>query len=232
MDVSVLAAFGAGLLSFFSPCVLPLIPGYICFITGLSIEDLTAPGSKGAGNKSFILTGTILFILGFSVIFVGLGASATFLGSFLYEYQSLIRVVGGLVVVLFGLHIAGLFNIRFLQYEKRLHLKGRPAGALTPFLLGMAFGFGWAPCVGPILGSILMLAATRDSVGQGILLLSFYSFGLALPFLLVSVGIGRALALFSGIKRHFRVISLVSGALLIIIGIGMVITGIVTIPGR
>lgn len=214
----VLVAFGAGVLSFFSPCVLPIVPAYICFITGSSLEELT--GSK-QGVKS-ILPNAILFILGFSAVFVILGASATFLGSALFAKQRIIRIIGGIIVILFGLHISGLLNIRFLQAEKKLHLKNKPVNIPGSFLVGVAFGFGWTPCVGPILGSILILAATKETVAQGILLLSFYSLGLALPFLMVAIGIGWTLMVFSKIKRYFRVISIISGILLVTVGVWII----------
>jgi cytochrome c-type biogenesis protein len=219
--LQILTAFGAGLLSFFSPCVLPLIPAYICFITGASIEELSVPKGKNFGRVKSILPESLLFILGFSMVFVILGASATFLGSFLFAKQRIIKIIGGLIIIFFGLHISGLFNIKFLQYEKKLHFRSKPVTKFGSFLVGMVFAFGWTPCVGPILGGILMLAATKDSLFKGILLLSFYSLGLALPFFLLSVGLGYMLSLFSRVKRYFKFISVVSGILLIVIGIGI-----------
>jgi cytochrome c-type biogenesis protein len=217
----ILTAFGAGLLSFFSPCVLPLIPAYVCFITGLSVEEM----EKDPGRAKTVLPESLLFILGFSAVFVILGASATFLGSFLFAKQHIIKIIGGLIVVFFGLHISGLFNIKFLQYEKKLHFKSKPVTKFGSFLVGVVFGFGWTPCVGPILGGILMLAATKDSLAKGVLLLSFYSLGLALPFLLLSVGLEYMLNFFSKIKRYFRLISAASGILLIAIGIWIMASG-------
>lgn len=224
-NFSILVAFGAGFLTFFSPCVLPLIPAYICFITGLSAEELTSSQGRRFENLKPILTEAILFVLGFSAVFVALGASATLLGSYLFAKQKLFRIIGGAAVILFGLHLTGLFNIRLLQYEKKIHLKGKPVHLFGSFLVGAAFGFGWTPCIGPILGSILMLAATRDTLSKGIFLLSFYSLGLAVPFLLTSIGIGWALALFSKIKGYFRLISIASGLLLIFIGVWIIIGG-------
>ena len=221
----ILTAFGAGLLSFFSPCVLPLIPAYVCFITGLSVKELSAPKEKNFERIKNVLPESLLFILGFSMVFVILGASATFLGSFLFAKQKIIKIIGGLIVIFFGLHISGLFNIKFLQYEKKLHLKNKPVTKFGSFLVGVVFGFGWTPCVGPILGGILMLAATKDSLAKGILLLSFYSMGLGLPFFLLSMGVGYMLGLFSKVKRYFKVISVLSGVLLIIIGTGITISG-------
>jgi len=222
--LQILTAFGAGLLSFFSPCVLPLIPAYICFITGLSVEELIAPKEKDFGKVKTVLPESLLFILGFSIVFVILGASATFLGSFLFAKQKIIKIIGGLIVIFFGLHISGLFNIKFLQYEKKLHLRSKPVTKFGSFLVGMVFGFGWTPCVGPILGGILMLAATKDSLIKGVLLLSFYSLGLGLPFFLLSIGVEYMLDLFSKVKRYFKLVSIVSGILLIVIGIGIIIS--------
>lgn len=222
--LQILTAFGAGLLSFFSPCVLPLIPAYVCFITGLSVEELSAPKEKYLEKTKAVLSETLLFILGFSIVFVILGASATFLGSFLFAKQKIIKIIGGLVVIFFGLHISGLFNMKFLQYEKKLHFRSKPVTKFGSFLVGMVFGFGWTPCVGPILGGILMLAATKDSLAKGILLLSFYSLGLGLPFFLLSIGVGYMLSFISKVKRYFKLISVVSGVLLIAIGIGIMVS--------
>ncbi len=222
--LQILTAFGAGLLSFFSPCILPLIPAYVCFITGSSVEELSKPKEKYSEKVKAVLPESLLFILGFSIVFVILGASATFLGSFLFAKQKIIKIIGGLIVIFFGLHISGLFNIRFLQYEKKLHLGSKPVTKFGSFLVGMVFGFGWTPCVGPILGGILMLAATKDSLVKGVLLLSFYSLGLGLPFFLLSMGLGYMLGLFSKVKRYLKPISVVSGILLIVIGIGIMVS--------
>ena len=219
MDLTrIFVSFGAGLLSFFSPCVLPLIPAYICFITGMSAEELTS----GKGTVKSVLPNTLLFILGFSTVFVIFGASATFLGTLFFEKQAIIKIIGGIIVIVFGLHISGLLNIKFLQLEKKLHIKNRPINMFGSFFVGMAFGFGWTPCVGPILGSILILASTGKTIGQGILLLSVYSLGLALPFLIVAIGINWALKIFTKIKKYFKTISFISGILLIIVGIWII----------
>lgn len=213
--ISLFIAFGAGLLSFLSPCVLPLIPAYISFISGLSVDELKGTEKPLAG----ILIGTVLFILGFSCVFVALGASATYLSSFMLVHTQILRLILGIIVIIFGLHLLGLFNLKFLQYEKKLHIRKRPMSILGAFPVGMAFGFGWTPCIGPILGAILGYAATKETVGQGILLLSAYSLGLGLPFLLTSIAIGSFLVFFSKINRYFKVISIISGILLIGVGI-------------
>jgi len=157
-------------------------------------------------------------------VFISLGASATYLSNLLFSNRQLIRVIGGSIVIIFGLHLAGVFSIKFFQFEKRLHLKNRPAGKIGSFIIGAVFAIGWTPCLGPILGAIYTLAATKETVGQGVLLLSFYSLGLAIPFILTSVFIGWILSAFSRIKKYFKLISAISGLLLIIIGVG-VITG-------
>ncbi|MDI6736779.1 MAG: cytochrome c biogenesis protein CcdA [bacterium] len=217
--ISIFIAFGAGVLSFLSPCVLPLIPAYISFISGLSVDELKGAEKPLAG----ILTGTVLFILGFSCVFVALGASATYISGFMLAHAQILRLVLGIIVIIFGCHLLGLFNLKFLQYEKRVHLKKRPANIFGSFFIGIAFAFGWTPCIGPILGSILTLAATKETIGQGILLLSAYSLGLGLPFLLTSIAIASFLAFFSKISKYFKVISVVSGILLI--GVGILIIG-------
>ena len=226
--LQILTAFSAGTLSFFSPCVFPLIPAYICFITGLSSQEIMSSFESSTVKRKLILTEAILFIVGFSVIFVALGASASFLGSYFISYKKIIRIIGGIILVIFGLHMIGVFRIKFLEYEKKLHLKAKPINWLSSVFVGMAFGLGWTPCVGPILGGILVLAATRDTLFKGATLLSFYSLGLALPFLLISIGIKKALNIFSKIQKHFKLVSVISGILLIIIGITILIPQIFT----
>jgi len=221
MRISLFIAFGAGILSFFSPCVLPLIPSYLSFITGISVDKLQQTNKEDGIAKRVkgVLWQTILFVLGFSFIFICLGASATFLGNFIFAKRNIIRILGGIIVILFGLHTAGVFNIKYLQYEKKWHLGRKPANIFGSFIIGTVFAIGWTPCIGPILGSILTYAATQDTVRQGIILLTFYSIGLALPFFLTALAITTFLNLFSKVKKYLRVISLISGLLLIIIGI-------------
>ncbi len=214
--VSILAAFFAGIITFISPCVLPLVPAYISFISGISIQDLTQGGEKKQALKGVILN-SLLFVAGFSLIFIGLGASATFVGQFLQSKQYLLTKVAGIIIVILGLHTAGLFKIRFLNYERRFHFKKR-IGPLGSFLVGLAFAFGWTPCAGPILGTIYMYAGTQESISQGIFLLSSYSLGLGIPFILTGVGINRFFVIFGRLKKHFRWVEIISGALLIIVG--------------
>lgn len=218
-NLSLIIAFTAGLLSFLSPCVLPMIPSYLAFITGLSFEELSGKGETQSGIRRHLFFHSLLFILGFSTIFISLGASATLLGSFLIEYKSIIQKVGGILIILFGIHVTGIIEINLLQKEKRMHLGNKPIGYLGSFLVGLAFAAGWTPCVGPILGSILIYATTSENIYMGFTLLSAYSLGLGLPFLLVSLGLPTFLTHFGWIKRHLRAISISSGLLLILVGI-------------
>lgn len=214
--VSLLAAFVAGAVSFISPCILPLVPSYISFITGLTLEELTE--SRGKANN-LLLKNSLLFILGFSLIFILLGASSSFLGHILLKHQSVIKKIGGLLIIGFGLYLTGLLRSSFLSIEKRLHLPERPAGFLGSFFVGCLFAFGWTPCIGPILGSILVYASTEGEVRKGILLLSSYSLGLGLPFFLVSLGLNTFLTHSKKIYKYIGPISKICGVFLIIVGI-------------
>ena len=179
--VSIFAAFSAGLLSFVSPCVLPLVPSYVSYITGLSIEELTNTEQRQRFRKAIVLN-SLSFIAGFSCVFIAFGASATIVGQLLYEYQELIRKVGAVLIILFGLYLLGILKMKFLMMERRLlHFESKPVGYLGSFLVGTAFAAGWTPCVGPILGGILAYASTTESMQSGIVLLASYSLGLGLP---------------------------------------------------
>jgi cytochrome c-type biogenesis protein len=219
-DVTYSIAFLYGLLSFFSPCVLPLIPSYFCFITGLSLEELTIAPKAAIRRK--IMLSTLAFVLGFSLVFIILGASASYVGALLAEHKSIIRIVGGALIILFGLHLAGILRIPAFQYEKRLHIRQKPLHLMGTFLVGMAFGAGWTPCIGPILGSLLVLAQDKETVGQGMRLLSIYSVGLALPFILLSAGINYLLVFTSKTKKVLRYANPVAGVLLVLTGILLV----------
>jgi cytochrome c-type biogenesis protein len=223
--VSLFVAFGVGILSFFAPCILPLLPGYICFITGLSLDKLQGPDSKGriAQNWRKIVWPTIFFVLGFSFIFVALGATASYLGNVISAHEKIIRIVGGSVIILLGLHVAGVFNIKGLEYEKKLHLRSKPGNILGSFIVGVVFAIGWTPCVGPALAAILGLAGVQKTLGQGVILLSAYSLGLGLPFILTALAMNTFLSLFDKVKKYFRVISVVSGLMLVAIGILIII---------
>jgi cytochrome c-type biogenesis protein len=221
-----LTALGAGVLTFFTPCIFPLILPYICFIAGVSSQEISAADKISGAKKRLILTEAILFILGFSLVFVILGASASFLGAKLIAHQRLIRIIGGAVVILFGLHMLGVLKIKFLQSEKKFHFKNRPVTWFGSVLIGMAFAFCWTPCASPILGGILMMAATGESVIRGVVLLSLYSLGVAIPLLLLSIGIKKGLNMLTKIQRHLRLVSLISGALLIILGSAMILPAV------
>jgi len=225
---SLMMALGAGLLSFFSPCILPLLPVYLSFLTGFSADELRESGTGTVVSKNLarILGQTLLFVLGFSVVFIALGASATLLSNFLFANRRLIGLIGGIIVIVLGLQVAGFFNLKFLQFEKKIHLDTKPAHAFGSFVIGFVFALGWTPCVGPILGSILAVAATKENVSEGIKLLSFYSLGLAIPFILTSIFVGLVFSFFVKIKKYFKVISLVSGLLLVFMGIALV-TGLI-----
>ena len=210
------AAFAAGLLSFLSPCVLPLVPSYLSFVTGLGMEELE---SGDAALRRTTLIHSLLFVAGFSSIFLALGASASFLGQILREYQVWIARIGGGIVVLFGLHLLGLTPFRWLQRERRMHLERKPVGYVGSFLVGVTFGAGWTPCIGPILGGILTFAATRQTLGEGVQLLAFYSAGLAVPFLLSAVAFTWFLATFKRLRRHIVWVERASGALLVLVGL-------------
>ena len=207
-------AFLAGLLSFLSPCVLPLVPSYIGFLTGMTLPEMT-------GRRRIALLHAVLFVAGFSLIFILLGASATALGGALKYYQAWIARVGGVLVILFGLLCLGVVKAGFLEQERRLQLQHKPVGYLGSVLVGMAFGAGWTPCIGPVLGAILSLAATSDSVPRGMLLLGAYSSGLAVPFLLSAVAVESFLEWFQRFRRYLPWVMRVSGVLLIFVGILM-----------
>ena len=217
-QISLIAAFSAGLLSFVSPCVLPLVPSYISYITGLSVEQLTE-ASERVKFKKAIIVNSLLFIAGFSSVFIAFGASASLLGQILITHQDLIRRIGGVLIIVFGLYLLGILNLKFLKMEHRYQFRNRPAGYLGSFLIGVAFAAGWTPCVGPVLGSILLYASTTDSLLSGVVLLTFYSFGLGLPLFLTALGVDRFLAYFKEVRAYLWGVSTVSGVMLILVGV-------------
>ncbi len=217
-NVSIFVAISAGLISFLSPCILPVIPSYLAFITGISLEELSQQENLRKVRKK-VIANSLMFILGFSIIFITLGASATVIGKFLYNNIRWFEIIGGVLVIILGLHFAGIFRLKFLDREKKIHLKKKPLGYLGTCLVGMAFGAGWTPCVGPILGAILAMAATTQNIFKGIALLAFYSAGLGLPFFLSAVILHKFIEYFKTIRKYFKVISIVGGVLLIIVGI-------------
>jgi cytochrome c-type biogenesis protein len=212
-----LVAFVAGLLSFLSPCVLPLVPSYIGFITGMTLPEVS-------GRRRAALTHALLFVAGFSLIFVLLGASATALGRALNYYQVWLQRIGGVLIILFGLLCLGVFKVGMLTQERRLHLERKPVGYLGSALVGIAFGAGWTPCIGPVLGGILGLAATSSDVSRGMLLLAVYSAGLAIPFLIAAVAVESFLDWFQRFRRFLPWVMRLSGILLIVVGI-LLVTG-------
>ncbi len=216
-QISFFAAFSAGLLSFVSPCVLPLVPSYISYITGLSVEQLADAAERSRFRKTIIVN-SLLFIAGFSVVFVAFGASASLIGQMLLAYQEYLRRLGGILVVLFGLYLLGILNLNFLKTEKRFHFRNRPAGYLGSFLIGVAFAAGWTPCVGPVLGTILLYASTTDALTDGVTLLTCYSLGLGLPLFLTALGVDRFLAYFKEVRPYLWGVSTVSGVLLVVVG--------------
>ena len=207
-------AFGAGLISFLSPCVLPLIPGYISYISGSSLNELME-------KKTVNVFPIILFAIGFSIVFISFGATASFLGSIILENSYELRIASGIIIIIFSLHILGIINLNFLNYEKRIYTE-KKSGIFSSLLVGMAFGFGWTPCIGPILGSILALASTEQSLNRGILLLVFYSLGLAIPFILSGYLIQKFLVFSKNIKSKMNIIMKTGGALLLMTGILMI----------
>jgi cytochrome c-type biogenesis protein len=211
-------AFAAGVISFLSPCVLPLVPGYVSFVAGSSLEQLR----DGAAPRLQSLTLAATFVLGFTLVFVALGASATALGNLLLSYRYELGIVAGAIVLLFGLHMLGLTPIRLMEREARFHLDLAGGRALSAFLLGIAFAFGWTPCIGPVLGAILTLSASTADVGKGSLLLAVYSLGLGLPFLLAAVFTGTLLARIKALGRAGRNLQRVAGGLLVAMGLLMV----------
>lgn len=245
IHVSAWAAFTAGILSFVSPCILPIVPSYMCFISGTTapaalpkveptlaeqpatpISVATPPEIKPSEplpptqpNRQQVLLSALLFVLGFSLVFILLGASATSLGQKLKDHQELLRKLGGVAVMVMGLHMMGLIQIKALLYEKRFHFQARPPGYTGAFLIGLSFAIGWTPCIGPILGSILALASTQESVSNGIYLLSLYSLGLAIPFLVTALLMEKIFVHFKKLQRHMGTINLVSGAFMVVVGI-------------
>ncbi|MHB0912403.1 MAG: cytochrome c biogenesis CcdA family protein [Armatimonadota bacterium] len=213
--ITISAAFLGGLLSFLSPCVLPLVPAYLSYMSGTSVEELLE--SRSAARRTGLRS--IAFVLGFSVVFVALGATATSAGQLLNERIDLLTKLGGAVVIVFGLHMLGIFRIKALYSEKRLHARLDSMGPAGAFLIGVTFAFGWTPCIGPVLGAILVLAANSETVFRGVTLLAVYSLGLGIPFLAAGFATAAVLRALSPLKRHFRKVEIASGMLLIIIGV-------------
>ncbi len=220
-QVSLLAAFLAGIVSFISPCVLPLVPSYVTFITGVSFDELTS-GSAIPRVRRLTIVHSLAFIVGFSLVFISLGATATVAGQFLREHQNSLRRVGGAMIILFGIYLTGIIPIPALSRERKKQLTTKPLGILGSVLVGVTFAAGWTPCIGPILASILIYASTAKTVGTGIVLLSVYSLGLGIPFFLSSLALNSFLAASRRIRGHLRAIEIASGVVLILFGILLV----------
>lgn len=222
-NVSILTSFFAGVLSFISPCVLPIVPGYISFISGSSLQELKDQAELGAEKRRELFrrvtSNSVAFVIGFSVVFVVMGASATYIGQLFAANRLLLGRIAGVVIILFGLHTMGLLPIKWLNYEKRFQTNTKKLGLMGSFLIGLAFAFGWSPCIGPILAGVLVLAAQQDTVAQGVVMLVAYSLGLGVPFILTGMAINRFLNVMSKLKRHMRLIEVVAGALLVAVGV-------------
>ena len=219
LGLGIVTAFFAGVISFLSPCVLPLVPGYLSIISGFSLDQLK--DNVDASLKRSVVFSSIMFIIGFSITFIVEGATATALGKVVATQMPILLKIAGLVIIVFGLHLLGVFRINFLYQDKRLHHVQTRRGAAGAILLGLVFALGWSPCIGPILGTILGLASQQDTVLQGVFLLSVYSLGLGVPFLLTSLGLNQFLSFYGRFKKHFRTLEIVSGVL--VLGIGFLI---------
>lgn len=216
-EIGYITAFLGGVLSFLSPCVLPLIPSYVSFITGISFEDLKKIDK--AQTRKLTLVNSSAFVAGFSTVFILLGVSSAYVGKFLAFYYDYIRVIGGIIVILLGLYVMGILKLNFLASDKRVHLQSKPKGHFGSYIVGLTFGAGWTPCIGPILGAILFIASTTGSALKGFYLLLVYSLGLAIPFIVTSVAINSFLSHFTAIQKYMKIIMIISGLLLIGFGI-------------
>ena len=223
MILNLLVAFSAGFISFLSPCVLPLIPGYISYISGRALDEIIKD------NKSVLLK-TIFFSIGFSIVFISFGITASFIGKLLISYSNQLRITAGIIIILFSLQFIGLINLKILNSETRFFTKNYNDNLIFPIIVGAAFGFGWTPCIGPVLGSILALAAIEENISKGILLLSFYSLGLAIPFIISGILIDKFLFFSKSFRKYISTITKVGGAVLLLTGIA-ILTGQLQVLG-
>ena len=223
MILNLLVAFSAGFISFLSPCVLPLLPGYISYISGQALDEIIKD------NKSVLLK-TIFFSIGFSIVFISFGITASFIGQLLISYSNQLRIIAGIIIILFSLQFIGLINLKILNSETRFFTKNYNDNLIFPIIVGAAFGFGWTPCIGPVLGSILALAAIEENIGKGILLLSFYSLGLAIPFIISGILIDKFLFFSKSFRKYISTITKVGGAILLLTGIA-ILTGQLQVLG-
>lgn len=215
---SLFLSLGMGLISFASPCILPLIPSYVSYITGISFDELTGPDMRKRHMRTALLH-SLVFVAGFTVVFVILGATASLLGQLMIQYLSGIRIAGGILMIVLGLFVSGIVPIPFLQRDAKFHLKDRPAGFVGTFLVGLVFAAGWTPCTGPFLAAVLMQAAQSETMATGMVFLVFYSLGIGIPFILSAVAISAFLSSFSKVKNYFRAIKIASGVILIVMGV-------------
>src|SRR3954453_17943891 len=229
-QITLIAAFAAGVLSFGLPCVLPLIPGYISFVSGISVEEIPGDGAPATSRMQVFFT-SLAFVIGFSIVFVLLGASATAIGKLMFAKLPLLSKIAGGILIVFGLHTMGVFRLGFLETEKRMQSQRKPAGPIGAMLVGVAFAFGWTPCIGPILGGILAIAGSKNSVSEGVTLLAVYSLGLGIPFLLTSLAINQFFSATRRVRKYYHAIEVASGVLLVAIGL-LIFTGQLTIITR
>lgn len=220
-QISFAGALAAGFLSFASPCVLPLVPAYLCFLGGASLDQLTTEGGVDKALERRVFTSSIAFVLGFSTIFITLGATATALSTLIAQNMLVLGQIGGVIIVIFGLHYMGAFRIGFLNLEKRFHMESKPSGLIGSYFLGLAFAFGWTPCVGPILATILMVAAGSDSIMYGTLLLTTYAAGLGVPFLLAAFAVRPFMKFMGRFRKHMRKVEIMIGSLLVVTGVAI-----------
>jgi len=226
-DVSYIGALTAGLLSFLSPCVLPLVPPYLCFLGGVSLDQLTGEGESPPGGGKRVFIAAFVFVLGFSTVFVGLGATSSIVGQLLAEHLDILAKVAGVVIALLGLHFLGVFRFAFLMREARFHVESRPAGLIGAYVIGLAFAFGWTPCVGPVLAAILFVAASEDSILYGASLLGAYAAGLGIPFLIAAFAAGPFTRFMQRFRQHIRKVEIVLGVLLVATGV-LFLTGMMS----
>lgn len=226
MDISYLAAAGGGLISFLSPCVLPLVPAYLCLVAGTSLEELTAEG-EGARRKGVnwrVVVTAFIFVLGFSTVFILLGASASYINRLVVSHLDILSKIAGGIIILFGIHMTGLVRIPLLYREARFNTIDKPQNWFGPYVIGLAFGFGWTPCIGPVLGTILAIAASDSSLGYGVSLLGIYSLGLGIPFILAAFALNGFLTFARRFRRYFRLVEVGTGLILIVTGL-LIFTG-------
>jgi len=224
MEVTYFGALIAGLVSFLSPCVLPLVPPYLCFLGGTTIEELAGEETVAEGVYSRVVLAALFFVLGFTTVFIALGATATILGQLVAENLAILAKIAGVVIILLGLHFLGIFKISFLDREARYHAEARPAGLIGAYLIGLAFAFGWTPCIGPVLAAILFVAASEESIWQGISLLAVYSLGLGIPFVAAALAVRPFLGFLKRFRRYLGTVERVMGGLLVVTGI-LFVTG-------